>query len=380
MGWRIIFFLLIPCLAFADNTGVSYIGMKHKTWPCERSLQVFDKAPVINLGTLLDDTFGKKYECIERALKYQPNKERVVRFHAANCTCFPERGRKCHKDEIFAGMTQKEANKVILSEAKKPFNKQKILNRLRVKLAKGKGLSTTALMSPCLESGLSRQARKVMLDVSADYFPKAQLVDNPFGDSCIGGYVCEIHGDKSGQGFYTVDLDGVSFNKIDLTKFVTKNKQAIFALLWEYWMNCIDHHNPNFVSPPLRKCEIKEVIFDYVTELLKKDGMIPTNDSPLNPNDLKACKKKTWNGLGDALWKQSDTHLGAVFVHPKRFSSVKLKKNGVTQNFTRAGQLASPDNRYIFRGSKSSWQLEDNSVIVSDGNCFVIEEPLLRKD
>ncbi len=375
LGWIVFLFACFSFMpeAFPDNTGVSYIGIKHKGWPCDKSIKALELASEINFGTLIDDTFGKEYQCLEKVLKLPKLKE--VRFHAANCTCFPERGRKCHKDEVFAGMTQAQADKAI--RAKQPG----LILRYTQKLAKAKILYKDALISPCMESGLSRQARQTMLTLAEDYFPKSQIFDNPFGDSCAPGYGCEIHGDKKSTGRYTIDLDGISYAKINLTNFVTNNKRAIFALLWDFYFNCIDTHNKNFVSPPLRNCNLKnDVVWQYLRQLLAPGAMIPNITSPLNPNDLKNCRKREWNSTGDALWKQSDTWPGATYIHPIKFKKVVIKKNGKTETLKDGGRLPAPDNRYIYRSNTPTWQTPDNSVIITGKDCFVVEETLLRKD
>lgn len=366
---------LLPFIAMADNGGVSYIGIKHKTWPCQTSLKVFDKAPEIRLGFLLDDTFGDSLQCPERLL--DSPKPKHMRVHLANCTCFPERGRKCQPQELFAGLTQKEANKRI--KAKDPT----LLNKLRVKAAQAKAFAQknkngplNFYVSPCMESGLDAQARKVMLDVAQEYFDRSVLVDNPFGSAPISNYIPELHGDGVYNKFsnFIVDNDGDPFTKIKhLPQFYKGNDRSKMTLLWDLFMNCIDPHISGFVAPRQRVCKKDTPLFDYLRELLAPDGMNPPPKKKFDKRDTQGLQ---FQGEG-FLVKQSDTHHGMALLTRTSLSNIEITKNGKKiDSMSYSGIRENGDK--IYRATKAVWELPQAMVIASKNIGFKVQYPMYR--
>lgn len=371
---KFLLLILIPSLVFAQNSGVSYIGIKHKSWPCDLSLKVFSKAPVARLGFLIDGTFGDSLACAEKVLKL--NKPKVIRVHLANCTCFPERGRTCQKEEVFYGLNQKQANQKIKAKDKK------LLDKIRVRAAQAKAyLSKNEngpidfYVSPCMESGLDGPARQVMLNLANEYFPKATLVDNAFGRPVIPGYIPEIHGAGSYNHVpYIIDNDGSPFTKIkDLPKFYGNNTKAISTLLWDLFMNCIDPHVEGFVPPRQRSCKKGWPLFDYLRELLAPNGMVKPLPEAFNQQDLRGLKVQ---GVGYLL-KQSDTHHGLAFLTKTNLNNPTFVKNGQKIDTLRyTGSRENGDR--IYRASKAAWEVPQAIILKAGKIGFKLQYPMWR--
>ncbi len=94
--------------AYGQAIGGSFLGMCSKNFACKRSLSVFEGQEVAATGWLIA-TFGDECPCAKQFLSL-PGKK-LARIHIANCTCFPERGRRCGKNEPFHGESIRSADR-----------------------------------------------------------------------------------------------------------------------------------------------------------------------------------------------------------------------------------------------------------------------------
>lgn len=237
--------------ANAQTVGLSYLGMCHATWPCEESLTPFDGLDTIRLGWL-ENTFGAACPCVDTMLKDPRPKE--VRVHIANGTCFPERGRRCGRYEVFAGESIWSAERKIIKKDKKILERfKRVARRLRRRLAGAENL--TCYVSPVLESDFNEKARRVLHRITASILPSCRRVDSVHLRACLPGVICEVHGDKpqlTAPCF--ADLDGVDMEATSIGDFLEGTKQCIQSHLWAFEMNCLDVYPRTFIDPRKRVC------------------------------------------------------------------------------------------------------------------------------
>jgi len=193
----LIFFLIIPLFAFAENNlGLAYYAIQHKDWPCARSLEVFKDLSNPRLSFLWR-TFGDDLNCVERFLQLPTTK--TLHVHLVNETC--QRDSSCGKYEFVHGLSIDQYRETIiggraniharLSDYLKPL--QTLLQRYR------EGL--TCSISPGLESNLSPAAAKIIIARIRPIFPHCSVVWNPvgnnrFGIAPISGTTLELHGSE----------------------------------------------------------------------------------------------------------------------------------------------------------------------------------------
>jgi hypothetical protein len=260
--------LTITCSsARAQNVALSYLGMCHPKWPCEKSIQAFDGLPVIRFGWL-EQTFGEQCPCVDKLLQDERPKE--VRVHIANGPCL--RNKRCGRYEVFAGETIGSAQRAI--KATKPAIIRKyvrILDRLRSRLAKSRG-ALTCYVSPVLESDFDGRTRKILHSLTASYLPSCTLVDNPLRGNCIRGVVCERHGPNPGLTSPCIaDLDGIDANEISVPKFLRNTKACDMSFVWSVGLNCNGHHSQTFIDPRKRDCVQTGADIEALTGWLRRE-------------------------------------------------------------------------------------------------------------
>jgi hypothetical protein len=240
------------------RAGASYIGMCSESWPCARSLDALKDAEVKRVGLLME-TFHRKpgaCPCLKRFLA-TPG-EKYLRIHLTNGTCFRERGRICGRQELFYGLSLRQADRLLKSKD------ARLLRRFRASLARSLALLPSPLpedltlrLSPTLESPFSAAARRVMLrEVEAVGYPKEVLVDSVLTQKCLPGYICEKHGAyPKVQPPCITDTDGVDFLELDLERHAAASPQCEARFLWHPGFNLLEE-NPmkkQFIDPLKRR-------------------------------------------------------------------------------------------------------------------------------
>lgn len=236
-------FLLIPFTALGQPLGPSYLGMCSPAFPCGRAMRVYDGLET-KVGGWLVGTFGDECPCSQKFLGL-PGKK-FVRVHLANCTCFPERGRRCLVGEPFRGETIRSADKKLVQRNRallKRYNRSLQIAKRQLSIA---DKDTTVVLSLCLETVLSMRARSVMLREARKVFPDGVFVDNPVAGPCMPGLICEKHGvNPSLRAPCVSDTDGSDWRE----EFPVLKPQCMAQYLWEPKFNLI---NPTFkgFQPP----------------------------------------------------------------------------------------------------------------------------------
>lgn len=367
-----------------NNVGQSYIGVCSDKWPCSLSIAQYRGLNVIRAGWLEDTTFNANRCACSNQILTQP-KQKVIRIHIANGTCFPERGRRCQAGEVFAGETIKSAEQKLIKRD------PKLLNKLRISAARTAARINAAhditelYISPVMESSFNAAARLVTLDVIRPYFPSAKFVDNPVSGSCLGGFVCEKHGEKPALNAPCIaDLDGADFGKVDLVAYARRTDQCVLSLVWGLKYNLIDHHNPNFVEPRKRGEIPNQNYFTAATVTMLNGGRLPPAGE-VDARDQKQCRrsKAFGDGPGGRLWKQSDTHPGVVAIFPKGsriYNRLNAWKNGKVVASFKYTYLLNGDQRPVYRTNTPARDFRPNTVLNGDGDCYVVQYPNIRQE
>ena len=251
---------IVPCVA--QVKGPSYIGFCSPRWPCKESLTVFEGQEVKATGWLVG-TFGDKCPCADAFLKTPGRK--YVRVTLANCTCFPERGRKCGEGEPFRGET-------IASADKKLRRRDPVLlyrYRRNLKLAKRSlkyvDVETDVRVSLCLESEFSGQARKVLLREAQRAFQYYRYVDSVVGKRCLPGLICEKHGARPRVNApCIVDTDGQ-----DYRAGFSSPRHCEASFLWWPGANLLHPGRSSFVPPRERTNAPTERDFEQLKRALR---------------------------------------------------------------------------------------------------------------
>lgn len=262
--------LLLMLLAFTTTVeaqGSSYLGMCHKDWNCDGTIASYRGRKTFYLSWLIN-TFGTECQCVKK-LMADPRKK-VVRVHLSNSPCM--RNHRCGRYEVFYKMNKASASRAVVRGDKRIvryFDKQ--LNELAVLFSSSKNL--TCYVSPCLECDLNATARRVLLDRVSAALPMCIPVDNPHGQPCLKGFLCESHGENpTANKPCIVDLDGKDGRTIDVRKWVERYRHCDLAFYWEPYMNC---NRGSFVDPRQRDCKYDNKLFIETKRILCRSFLRP---------------------------------------------------------------------------------------------------------
>ncbi len=275
-------FILLPLTSLAQSPtlGASYLGICHKKWPCEQSLQVFTAGDNSALG-FLATTFGASCPCVKKAISQ--SKVKNIRIHLANGTCFKERGRTCGKYEPFYKETIKSVDRKLRNGS------TALLIRYRRNVRQVRAIIDTAgpevdvKLSLCLEAPFSQEARVKLLVTAFQEMntsPKGvRYVDSVLPDgTCIPGLICERHGDprkitfKPGEksNGCIIDTDGFDYRKMKNKKEVIQSSEAqgCETFLWQPAFNLLGS-GKGFIDPRKRTAIPTKADFEHLRQTLK---------------------------------------------------------------------------------------------------------------
>lgn len=242
-----IILLLLAFMATAEAQGVSYLGLCNKTWDCKATVSSFGTRPIIT--GWLENSFGRQCDCANQLLQTQNKK--TIRVHLINSPCL--RNNRCQKHDVLYGHTKASANRALSNPSSPTYRKfTRIVRRFKRRISTSKG-ELSCYVSPCLECDLYGPARKAMLDTVHAYLPGCVLVDNPYNQSCLPGYVCEGHGISTNLSRPCIgDMDGTEAqSQVDIETFAKKTKDCDVRFYWSGWMNC---KHAGFTRPTERIC------------------------------------------------------------------------------------------------------------------------------
>lgn len=384
-------FLIAIANAEDHTRGVSWIlQMCTEKTDCTTIRDSYQGASRINTGWMYLTSNPNRCKCSQSLLR-DPRPKRV-RVHICNSTCFPERGRRCEKHECFAGMTAKTASAAILKNDRETYLRiDKSIAMLREDL-KAAVQPLSLGIAPCLECTLTREARVKLNEYvksKTGDIPNVRYVDNPYGDSCLPGYLCEKHGTPDGNGAIISDNDGLDYDTINQWGYWKKNADAWLALAWKICNNGLKKSEPyrnpvdriNYCGMSRDGTDFKSFTVDNAVTVTREVSQV----------DLKGCKNKNPDTKGLVL-KLGDGRAYGVFLAPASlsrgvFKKVELRANGKVDGASqqpgyRYGQPYEHDpagkKRRIYDLRKHPNTYPDNSVLFADGNCWILKKPRFR--
>lgn len=265
-SWLILTAVLLTSIssASAQNVGLSYLAMCHKTWPCYQSLAAFDGVPVIRTGWL-ENTFNKDCPCGDVVLS--DPRPKAIRVHLANGPCL--RNKRCGPYEVFAKETVASANRKIKRGDKRLMQKfGRVVNRFAKRLENTRGV-LSCYVSPVLESDLNGRARRILLDYVGLRLPACRLVDSIVRGRCLEGAICEKHGDKpSLPDVCIADLDGSFVDDAAIPDYLQLTRKCELSYIWDVGFNC-NIRGGSFVDPRARDCSKSSGYFEAFASWLR---------------------------------------------------------------------------------------------------------------
>lgn len=271
--FRILSALIFFCdVALSEPVrGPSFIGICNPNFPCRAALSILDGQKEKALG-YLSDAFGHECSCVSEFLKLAGKK--YVRVHLANGTCFPERGRRCGRYDVFY------KENIRTTEAKLLKRDAKLLRRYRASITRTKALlgeagdSLRIRYSLCLECPISDKARRVLLKEALRHLPQEAIVDSPIKFKCLSGVICEKHGDDMrydrGQRCIS-DTDGISAFEGNLQRLNRNSKQCEAIFYWSYGFNLLPYgYKGEFIPPYMRKKTAEDLELEGVRMCIKQ--------------------------------------------------------------------------------------------------------------
>lgn len=380
-----------------NNRGVSYILQmcsanakeQKKFWK-----QAYDKADVWNAGWLYGNTSNPN-GCTWSSKFMAMNVKKRVRVHICNSTCFPERRRHCQQNECFPDTSAADASKKVLAKDKTMFKKiDAIINLAKQDIALApKGTLIDYAVSSCLECTLTTQARKYLNEYVKSRFKDVTnvvngvtFVDNPYGSSCLDGYLCEKHGTPSANKKGIADNDGADYDVISQVNYWKNNTKAWMVLAWKPCLNGTKSGEA-FIAPQKRTtwCSKSRDAVDFSTFTNKSFTATPSGD--VASADKAGCS--SWGDV-NFVWKLSDGREFTTWLAPAnlpKFSKVELRAGGKvidTACRTAGKRCGSPythdegAKRKIYDFNKHWHNYPDNAVLYADGRCWKLPKPSLR--
>lgn len=270
-AWVILLALSVSVGFTEPLQGPSYIGMCNPSFPCKRALRVFRNQDVKTVGYLAD-AFGHECRCVKDFMALSGKK--YVRVHLANGTCFPERGRRCGKYDVFYKETQKS------TQAKLEQKDKRLLSRYRASIMRTKALlggerdDVTVRYSLCLECSISDKARRTLLREALKHLPKDSLVDSQLRSKCLTGLICEKHGDSmrytAGQRCIS-DTDGISMFDANVQRLKIGSRRCEAIFYWTFGFNLLPYeYSGQFIPPYARKKAAEDWEFEGVRECIEQ--------------------------------------------------------------------------------------------------------------
>lgn len=252
--------LLTLLVAVEAQAAPSFLALCHKDWNCNATVKLYEGQDTIIAGWL-EKTFAPDCKCADRLLS--DPRDKVVRVHLVNSPCM--RNKRCGRSEVLWGYNKVSASRAV-SKPRSRLNRRfnVVLHKAKRRLQEIDGL--TCYISPCLECDLNGRARGLLADRVSAAMPNCILVDNPHGDRCLAGSVCETHGgNPPAVAPCIVDMDGTDGRTLDVADWARRYQHCDIRYYWEPYMNCI---RGAFVNPRLRDCKYGNRYFVKTKEIL----------------------------------------------------------------------------------------------------------------
>lgn len=396
--------LLIGTTVHADNA-VGLYAIQSEKWPTKRVHEtLFRDVPELRVSFLYH-TFGTSYDGLKRL--FADPRLKAFEVHLINEVCI--RNRRCGPYEFGHGYDVNSYERAWKgNDAKMRVKFLQYVKSLQDFLASNR-TAARCYLSPGLESNLSPQAGKKLLDFAKGVFPDCEIVWNPVQKTTVPGYITEWHGSDPGLKppcISNLDGEDIDFrerrsfaaNKLpvsEVPRYLAKYKACELTNLWISEFNLIQEGG--FIDPRARTVGPDEAVLTLLNAELKKET--PNfNREKWTAEHAKSegqCQKtrKAEDGVKrDFVWKESDTKTNAkgekvmIALFPrdmkKRFKDVSVLHNGkVLERMSYVYQYTEDgSNRQVWRSNRTGKDYPSNVVLQADGVCFRLRRPQFRID
>jgi hypothetical protein len=292
-------------------------------------------------------------------------------------------GKQCRPYELAGGLSESKYRNGVKNKGPILSKIQDYVMPLANFLNEKLDSATTCLISPGLESNLSPQEARNIVDVIKPMFPKCQIVWNPeHGGPAKWADYHELHGyDARPARPCILNLDGndVEFGTSKLDSYIEEGARCRSNYLWHHTFNL---QVPNKWTDPRNRVGFPTPqIFQKLRQEFARGEPAPAIPVP-------GCV--TFHKVNDGakkgfLWKQSDVHPGAVAMLPAKFKDFKsvivAKGDEVISTLKFSGRYnEDKSNRQMWRSQKPAKDFPKNVVLKAKGNCWKIKDPTVRND
>lgn len=379
----------------SDNRGRSSLGLCHPKYDIKGLIDSFSNSSIARMSYLHRFFNPKDFSNFQKLVRGL-SKPKSISIKIINGPGVNNGRTQPHE------ITYKENNRSLVNKIR--TNDKAFLGKFEGEVKTIRGLVNVAeqspggvrelFISPWLEyQDLPSDAFKTLADIIRRYFPEAQIVSNPRDNrSFIPGFLREAHGDRPDPSVDLVDLDGRDWegldNKgpVDMIAFAKRYANCKRVDCWGLCENGNVKDGP-WLPPEKRVSFPKGRDHKFYKYWMSPEALIV--NSALNSSDTKGKKLQdsTDGPKQGFVWKLGEGKGYTVCLLPsfvKSFKSAKVIKNGRALDIgtSRGFYKHDPANarRLIVDFKRHPSELPDNSVLVVDGNCWILEKPQFRID
>lgn len=407
-----------------ENVGYAAFNLTSNNFNCTGLKSSFRGLNEIHISFLYN-TFGNNFTCLKSLL--EDPKLKTLQVHLINEP--GHRNKRLQSYEfLYDEGTPKDYNAKI--SRRDSALKQKYFNYLSP-LIEILNMSIRAdvelLISPGLESNLTDESGKILIEWTREIFPSARIVWNPLKSSSSSlsvstGDLLEQHGlfpILKAPCIFNLDGSDISYpNRPALGEPQYKEGQSKnwiqsgspmfqlheemanrceYVFVWSAESNGLDYRKSAFVDPRKRNNRIPNKVYETIFSDIKnlhRRGVIYPKEYDYTPEDqsiVSSCNQIRTNFVdgfkrGNLLKQSEFRNRGAVLILSKEFSSIRSAKlykgKTVVDTFIKNGLYK--DGRILFRSNKSPTKYPLNTYLILEKNnskiCYKIPNPRIRLD
>ena len=376
------------------NIGRAPFAITAPSFACDDFLNSVQNFPELHIAFLFN-TFGNDFTCLNRVI--QDPRTKTIMIHLVN---EPGHRNKRLGEYEFLYKVKSPSDYDYQLRTQNPTLKWRFDNYVQpvVELVKTFPEHIQCIISPGLESNLSNDASKILINWTRNHFPNCKIAWNPLRNSKISvsmvdADLVESHG-KNPQldAPCTVNTDGTDISFPDrpsfqnsewyiksgpeLTSYVKKYaSKCDVVFLWVTEDNCL--RPGNFIDPRDRRCSvatesgINGILFRELEIISQTEELDPTvSTEPSEPITNPKCTEvmNARDGNEGFLLKNGESTGKVVILLPERFvnkfDAVTIERlDGSRETLSYSG--FANGNRHHYRGSRPTSSYKGNSRVIA---------------
>jgi hypothetical protein len=421
------------------NIGVAPFAIAHPGFRCREFLSSIQGITPIQIAFLYNtfgkeselksDSYDRRYDCLKKTLNQ--NIVEYLDIHLMNNPGLRNNRLENH-EFLWRFKSLKDFDSAVKSRNNVQLKRDfiKYTANLRKFLAKHLPAHTQCRISPVLESNLSWQSGKILVNWTRELFPNCRVIWNPLGGNSInrrrtGADYIEDHGlfplvkapcivntdgldigfperksfwEKEYRRLRALGVPNVSKNWINsgrplqqyFEEFANRCETAYF---WVDEYNCLDPDRKGFIGPTKRQCSKYRSIHSKIRQELiriRRNGVrfpaqfIWTEMENISLRGCSSVRKPNDGFKKGFLLKQSEfSNRGGVVIAPSDLARSKhirvIHRGRVIDTYNRSGNFT--DGRPIYRSTKTPLSYPFQVVLRFSNNvCYKVDNPRIRND